>query len=529
MIKIKRALISVSDKTGLSELCHLLQDLQVEIISTGGTAKMLTNEGIKIMNISDYTGFPEILDGRVKTLHPKIHGGLLGLRDKEDHVQTMKEMEIQPIDLVVVNLYPFEEVSKRKEAIFEEVIENIDIGGPSMLRSAAKNFISVAVVTHPSQYEKIMKELKEHDGYITLETRKELAYIVFELTSRYDSMIAQYLIGQKDLHSGFPARFRMEGEKIYDLRYGENPHQEAAFYKTDSYSGNKEPSVVSAVQLQGKELSFNNILDLDGALSCIKEFKHPACVVVKHTNPCGVSVSSDSVTALKQAWEADSVSAFGSVIAFNRELDEACARFLSQYFVEVIIAPSFSLEAKNILQSKANLRLMELNSLLKWIQHPERDDKELDVKKVAGGFLLQKRDLKMELPEGFEVVTKNRPLREDMDELAFAWKVVKHVKSNAIVYTKNKTTLGIGAGQMSRVDSVKFGAMKAAKNMKSLRGSVLASDAFFPFRDGVDEAYKHEVKAIIQPGGSIRDKEVIDACNEHGIAMVLTKTRHFKH
>ncbi len=525
MSQINRALISVSDKTGLLPLCHFLKDQKVEIVSTGGTAKMLKENGIPIVGISDFTGFPEMLDGRVKTLHPKVHGGLLGLRDNEEHQKTMQEHGILPIDLVIVNLYPFEEVSKKADSSFEEIIENIDIGGPSMLRSAAKNFKFVAVVTHPNQYERVMDAMKSGDGTLSYAMRKELAQEAFTLTNRYDALIAAFLKKGKQEISDFPERFEFRGEKMQDLRYGENPHQKAACYKLEENT--TEPALVTAKKLQGKELSFNNILDFDAAISCVKEFQEPACVIVKHTNPCGVAVSDTGLQAFERAWAADSLSAFGSLIAFNREVDGETAKAITAHFVEGVIAPAFSEEALKIFQAKKNIRLMAEPHLLGWIQkaNPKTNDR-FDIKKIVGGFLLQERDLNIENETHFEVVTEKSPTSKQMQDLCFAWKVVKHVKSNAIVYVKDRTTVGIGAGQMSRVDSAKMGVLKA---VTSLQDAVLGSDAFFPFRDGVDTAAVSGIQAIVQPGGSLRDPEVIHACNEHSIAMVFTKTRHFRH
>jgi phosphoribosylaminoimidazolecarboxamide formyltransferase/IMP cyclohydrolase len=521
MSRICRALISVSDKTGLLPLCHFLKDQKVEIISTGGTAKNLKENKISTIEISDFTGFPEMLDGRVKTLHPKVHGGLLGLRDNETHQKTMEAHGILPIDLLIVNLYPFEEVSKKPASSFEEILENIDIGGPSMLRSAAKNFKFVAALTHPNQYESFMNAMKENDGMLPYAFRKDLAQAAFALTSHYDVLVAAFLKNGKPENSLFPQRFELRGEKVQDLRYGENPHQKAACYKLE---GSCEVSTVAtAKKLQGKELSFNNILDFDAAIACVKEFPDPVCVIVKHTNPCGVSVSDTALKAFERAWAADSSSAFGSLIAFNREIDTILAKAITTYFVEGVIAPSFSEEALKIFQTKKNIRLLELPILCN--QKADFSD-YLDIKKIVGGFLVQERDLKIDNENDFKVVTQKSPSSEQIRDLCFAWKVVKHVRSNAIVYAKNLTTVGIGAGQMSRVDSAKIGVFKAKV---PLEGAVLGSDAFFPFRDGVDAAAGSGIKAIVQPGGSLRDREVIDACNEHGIAMVFTGTRHFRH
>jgi phosphoribosylaminoimidazolecarboxamide formyltransferase/IMP cyclohydrolase len=512
MSKIQRALVSVSDKTNLVSFCRFLREIGVEIISTGGTARVLQESGIPITPIDEWTGFPEMLDGRVKTLHPRVHGALLGLRDKPEHVRTMEEHDIRPIDLVVVNLYPFETVSNREGSSFEEVIENIDIGGPSMVRSAAKNFRFVGIVTHPSQYGPVMKELKEHHGELSPEMKKSLSQQAFMLTSRYDNLISTYLKYGKPGSGEFPERLTIESWKLMDLRYGENPHQCAAFYRTGDEV--TEPAIPNASRLQGKELSFNNILDFDGALSCIKEFEDPVCVVVKHTNPSGVAAGNDPLSAFERAWAGDPVSAFGSVIAFNREVDADTARMITRYFVEGVIAPEYTQEAREIFAAKKNLRLLLLPSLARWASG-ERDRMTPD-----------RFDIKKEKIEEFETATENAPSREELNDLLFAWKVVKHVKSNAIVYVKNRATIGIGAGQMSRVDSARIGVQKAVTDLK---GAVMASDAFFPFRDAVDSAAEAGIRAIVQPGGSIRDEEVVRAANEHGIAMVFTRTRHFRH
>ena len=526
MSKIKRALISVFDKTHLIPFCRFLRDMGVEIISTGGTARALAEKGIEFIPISDVTGFPEMLDGRVKTLHPKIHGGLLALRENEAHMKTISEHGIEPIDLVVVNLYPFEKVSSNPKSTFEEVIENIDIGGPSMVRSAAKNFRSVGVVTNPSQYKRVMKELNVNSGELSLEVKKELAQAAFCLTSQYDNLIASFLQHGTPEKTDFPSRLSIEANKISDLRYGENPHQQAAFYRLDQSIA--EPCITEALQIQGKELSFNNIIDFDGALSCVKEFSDTACVIVKHTNPCGVAMGHDSLNAFERAWASDPLSAFGSVIAFNSEIDGKTAKAITEYFVEGVIAPDLSTEAKEIFQAKKNMRVMLLPSIHKWCQHKHREPSydRYDIKKVTGGLLLQTRDLKMEDETDFVVVTQKAPGKDELQNLVFGWKVVKHVKSNAIVYVKNKATIGIGAGQMSRVDSSRIGIQKASSGVKD---SVMASDAFFPFRDSIDLAAKAGITSIVQPGGSVKDKEVIDACNEYGISMVFTNTRHFKH
>ena len=523
MMKIKRVLISVSDKKGIVEFAKFLSEKGAEIISTGGTYRLLKENGINVIEISQYTGFPEMMDGRVKTLHPKIHGGLLALRDNEKHLKQMSENNILPIDMIVVNLYPFVETYKSSDKSFGEIIENIDIGGPSMLRSAAKNFKSVAVVSSPEQYEGI-KEYLEKNGDIPYEIRKELAKEVFKLTAAYDQAIYTFLSeGKTEISVNY---FPFAGEKIQELRYGENPHQKACFYR-DFMKWDIEPPVTEAKKLHGKELSFNNIIDFDGALDLVKEFSKKAVVVVKHTNPCGVAEGEGNlVDIFKRAWETDPISAFGSVIAINTAVDEDTAAEISKYFVEGIIAPSFTEKALEILTKKKNIRLLELKRLEDWISNYAERQKSIDIKKVSGGFLVQERNIIIGEKENFKCVTKRMPSDEEYEALLFAWKVVKHVKSNAIVYAKKGETIGIGAGQMSRVDSSKIAVMKAFKETK---GSVLASDAFFPFRDGIDAAAKAGVTAVIQPGGSIRDEEVISACNEHNIAMIFTGIRHFRH
>ncbi|MDP8219246.1 MAG: bifunctional phosphoribosylaminoimidazolecarboxamide formyltransferase/IMP cyclohydrolase [Candidatus Theseobacter exili] len=521
--KIERALISVSDKRGIAEFAKALSDMGVKIVSTGGTASMLKEACIPLTEISDYTGFPEMLDGRVKTLHPKVHGGLLGRRDKESHKEEMRKHEIPPIDMVVVNLYPFEETISKQGVMLEEAIENIDIGGPSMLRSASKNYRDVAVVTSPSKYELILSEMRSSGGRLSEEFKFRLAAEAFAQTSRYDALIANYL---NDLirpgASSFPHELNLSAKKAMDLRYGENPHQKASFYIEKVI---KDPCVSIARKIHGKELSFNNIIDLDSACEIVKTFSSPTAVVIKHTNPCGAASGSDLYDALVKAWATDPMSAFGSIVGLNRIVDRKTAMELSKYFIEAIIAPEFSDDAVEILTKKKNIRLMVLEGLDANSESPSLVA-GVDVKKVVGGVLMQDRDMGVISKKDLKVVTKRKPSDEELNSLLFAWKIVKHVKSNAIVYAKNNETLGIGAGQMSRVDSSRIAIMKAQKNLKD---SVLASDAFFPFRDGVDEAAKAGVVAIIQPGGSVRDQEVIDACDENGITMVFTGMRHFKH
>ncbi|MGA1863229.1 bifunctional phosphoribosylaminoimidazolecarboxamide formyltransferase/IMP cyclohydrolase [Deferribacter thermophilus] len=510
----KRALISVSEKSGIVEFARELVNLGIEIISTGGTAKLLKENGIDIVEISDFTGFPEILDGRVKTLHPKVHAGILNIRDNENHQLVMKEMGLVHIDLVVVNLYPFEKTVAKEGVRFDEAIENIDIGGPTMVRSAAKNHKYVAIVVDNNDYNKIIDEIK--NGGITYEMRLNLARKAFTHTAVYDALISNYF--NKVCKIDFPDEISLPMRKAQDLRYGENPHQKAAFYKSPLI---KEVSVSTSKQLHGKELSFNNIIDINAALELVKEFDKPAAVIIKHTNPCGVGIADNLLDAYNFALECDPVSAFGGIVAFNKILNKETAEKLKELFLEVVIAPDFDKEALDILTTKKNLRLIKTGDL------NQIKDNEFDVKKVVGGFLLQDRDLEnFDKEHGLKVVTKRKPTEEELEALKFAWIVVKHVKSNAIVYANKNQTIGIGAGQMSRVDSSIIAAMKARK---SLNGCVMASDAFFPFRDSVDEAAKNGITAIIQPGGSIRDNEVIEAANEHNIAMIFTGMRHFKH
>ncbi|MFC1668417.1 bifunctional phosphoribosylaminoimidazolecarboxamide formyltransferase/IMP cyclohydrolase [Chlamydiota bacterium] len=522
MKKIERALISVTDKTGIIEFSGGLHELGIHIISTGGTAKILKDAGIPITLISEFTGFPEILDGRVKTLHPKVHGGLLGLRSKQSHIDQMKEHNIVPIDMVVVNLYAFGKVIQDTSVSLAEAIEHIDIGGPSMLRSAAKNYTDVAVLTDPENYRFILDELQKNNCSLPPHLLVTLAQKVFQKTAHYDAVIASYLSKKvQTVTPSFPETVLLNYEKQRDLRYGENPHQKAAFYTERSP---QEISITTAKKIWGKELSFNNIIDFDGALETVKEFNEPTVAVIKHTNPCGVASSTAIEDAFRKAWATDPVSAFGSVIGCNMPISKELAKEISQYFVEGIIAPSFQEDALDILGQKKNIRLL---SLEQWIPGKiDFDSSEFDLKKVVGGLLVQERDLLSVNEDDLTVMTEKHPSQEELKSLIFAWKVVKHVKSNAIVYARGTETIGIGAGQMSRVDSAQFGILKAQKEIK---GSVLASDAFFPFRDSIDAAYKAGITAIIQPGGSIRDEEVIQACDEQAIAMVFTGKRHFRH
>ncbi len=521
MGKIRRAIVSVSDKRGVVSFAKRLAEMGIEILSTGGTAKTLRENGISVKDISEYTGFPEMLDGRVKTLHPKVHGGLLGQRSKKEHLEKMNEHGILPIDLVAVNLYPFEETIAREDCSLEEAIENIDIGGPTMLRSAAKNYPDVTVVVDPEDYELVLYELKEK-GEISIETNFRLAKKVFQHTARYDGAISNYL-GQLD-EAGrrafeFPETFTFQVKKVQELRYGENPHQKAAFYREDRVT---EPSVSNAVQLHGKELSFNNILDIDSAYETVKEFEEPATVIIKHNNPCGVAISLKGLAdAYRKARDCDPVSAFGGVVGFNRVVDEETAREMMEIFLEAIIAPGYDPKALEILKAKKDLRILQTPPL-----HPMVIQKGSDLRKVVGGLLVQDRDLGRVPMEQWRVVTRRKPTEEEKRAMAFGWKVAKHVKSNAIVLVREDRTIGIGAGQMSRVDSTRLAVMKARSSTK---GTVLASDAMFPFRDGVDTGAEAGATAIIQPGGSIRDEEVIAAADEYNIAMVFTGMRHFRH
>jgi phosphoribosylaminoimidazolecarboxamide formyltransferase/IMP cyclohydrolase len=521
MVRIDRALVSVSDKTGLAEISQALHAMGVQLISTGGTAVFLRERKIPVIDVSEHTGFPEILDGRVKTLHPKIHGGLLGMRDKPSHLAQMKEQGIQPIDMVIVNLYPFRETAAKEGATYPEVIEQIDIGGPSMIRSAAKNHASVAVVTDPRDYGWIAEEMKTHGGALSDATRFILAQKAFASTASYDSAIAAYFServwsteGARKQSGALPASEVLSLEKITDLRYGENPHQRAALYRKASESSF---GVAGAEFLHGKELSYNNLLDSDGAWNLVLEFDKPAATVIKHTNPCGVAQADRLVDAYTLARDCDPVSAFGSVIAFNRSVDAETAAEINKTFVEVVLAPDFAPDALAVLQQKKNIRLLKVRS---------NEPLALQHRQIGGGFLVQDKDMHYLRPEEIKTVTKRAPTPEELEALLFGWRVVKHVKSNAIVFADASRMLGIGAGQTSRVDAVKWGALKATHPLK---GCALASDAFFPFPDGLLVAASHGVRAIIQPGGSVRDQEVIDAANEHDIAMIFTGIRHFKH
>jgi len=541
--KIKRALISVSDKSGIIEFARALRDFGVEIISTGGTGKILREAGIEVRDVSDVTGFPEIMDGRVKTLHPRIHGALLALRDNVEHVAAMKAHGIEPIDMVVINLYPFEQTIKREGVTLKEAVEQIDIGGPAMIRSAAKNWEELAVVTSPDDYHAIVEELNGNAGAVTRSTRRRLAEQAFMRTATYDAIIFAYLksLDQKQSAKGSivfgsigssPERanvdapeFSMETfrgnlpnsaewtiSKVANLRYGENPHQMAGLYQTASRHG-----VANAQLLSGKEMSFNNYVDADAAWQLVCDFEENACAIIKHTNPAGVGIGDSTEEAYRKALATDPVSAFGGIVAFNHPVDEFAARAVIEIFTEVIIAPDYEEAALAVLSTKKNLRVLRATAA---------PAEGLEYKQISGGMLVQTKDAHKLKREDLKVVSARQPTSEEIRALLFAWTVCKHTKSNAIVYAREDQTVGVGAGQMSRVDSVKLGAMRA---QLPLKGSVLASDAFFPFRDGIDEAAKHGISAVIQPGGSVRDDEVITAANEHGLAMVFTGIRHFKH
>ncbi|EGR2325660.1 bifunctional phosphoribosylaminoimidazolecarboxamide formyltransferase/IMP cyclohydrolase [Vibrio alginolyticus] len=524
---IRRALISVSDKTGIVEFAQALAERGVDILSTGGTARLLAEQGIAVTEVSDYTGFPEMMDGRVKTLHPKVHGGVLGRRGQDDDV--MEKHGINPIDMVVVNLYPFAETVAKEGCTLADAVENIDIGGPTMVRSAAKNHKDVTIVVNAGDYGRVIAEMDANDKSLTLETRFDLAIAAFEHTASYDGMIANYFgtmvpsYGENkdgDEESKFPRTFNQQFEKKQDMRYGENSHQAAAFYVE---ANPQEASVSTARQIQGKALSYNNIADTDAALECVKEFNEPACVIVKHANPCGVALGKDILEAYNRAYQTDPTSAFGGIIAFNQELDaETAAAIVERQFVEVIIAPSVSAEAIEVVAAKKNVRLLECGE---WTTKTTG----FDVKRVNGGLLVQDRDQGMVSLDDLKVVSKRQPTEEELKDALFCWKVAKYVKSNAIVYSKGDMTIGVGAGQMSRVYSAKIAGIKAADEGLQVEGCVMASDAFFPFRDGIDAAAGAGIKCVIQPGGSMRDDEVIAAADEHGMAMIFTGMRHFRH
>ena len=522
---VNRALISVSDKTGILEFAQALHQRGVEILSTGGTFRLLRDSGIPAVEVSDYTGFPEMMDGRVKTLHPKVHGGILGRRGQDDTV--MSEHAIKPIDIVVVNLYPFEQTVAKPGCSLEDAVENIDIGGPTMVRAAAKNHAHVNIVVDTGDYPRILAELDTHQGQTSYPLRFDLAIKAYEHTAAYDGAIANYfgcMLGDGKVEGGreaFPRTFNSQFRKAQEMRYGENPHQRAAFYVEKDPA---EAGIATAQQLQGKELSYNNMADTDAALECVKSFAEPACVIVKHANPCGVATAADLKTAYDLAFATDPESAFGGIIAFNRELDGATAQaIVERQFVEVIIAPRVSRDAVKAVATKKNLRLLACGD---WDTQRAGG---LDYKRVNGGLLVQDRDTGMVSESDLKVVTQRAPTEQEIRDLLFAWKVAKFVKSNAIVYAKNNQTVGVGAGQMSRVNSARIAGIKAEHAGLDVKGSVMASDAFFPFRDGLDNANAAGIAAVIQPGGSMRDEEVIAAADEHNIAMVFTGMRHFRH
>jgi phosphoribosylaminoimidazolecarboxamide formyltransferase / IMP cyclohydrolase len=538
MPSLSRALISVSDKTGVVELARSLARLGIQILSTGGTARLLADQGLAVTEVADHTGFPEMLDGRVKTLHPMIHGGLLARRDLPEHREALQTHGIAPIDLLVVNLYPFEQTVATPGCTLEQAIENIDIGGPAMIRSAAKNWRDVVVLTDADQYPVVLREI-ERDGTVSQATRFALAVAAFNRISSYDGAISDYLSGLEHKADStpapvpsrtlFPGQFNPRFVKLQDLRYGENPHQQAAFYRDPQPAAG---SLVTARQVQGKELSYNNIADADAAWECVKSFQSPACVIVKHANPCGVALGTDSTQAYERAFQTDPTSAFGGIIAFNREVDAAAAKAVSRQFVEVLIAPSYSPEATTLLAAKPNVRVLQVPLAEAAGDSSQAHDStrvSYDFKRVGSGLLVQTADTHALGRAQVKVATRISPSAEQMDDLMFAWQVAKHVKSNAIVFCAGLRTLGIGAGQMSRIDSARIASIKAANAGLSLSGSVVASDAFFPFRDGLDVVVEAGAVAVIQPGGSVRDDEVIAAANERNVSMVLTGVRHFRH
>jgi phosphoribosylaminoimidazolecarboxamide formyltransferase/IMP cyclohydrolase len=517
-LPIKRALISVSDKTGVVDFAKFLASCDVKILSTGGTAKLLAANGVKVVEVGDYTGFPEMMDGRVKTLHPKVHGGILARRDLAHHVEAMQKHDIPAIDMVVVNLYPFAQTVAKPDCTFDDAIENIDIGGPAMVRASAKNHAFVAIVTDHHDYAAITDEMKAHRGALSKATRLSLSKKAFAHTAEYDAMISTYLSSLADdgERKAFPDKLHLTFTKSQDMRYGENPHQDAAFYVEGHAAAG---TLAHYQQLQGKELSYNNIADADAAWQCVRAFEVPACVIVKHANPCGVAIATKPLEAYRRAFSTDPTSAFGGIIAFNRELDGATAEAVSKQFVEVVLAPLFSAEARRVFESKKNVRLLELPLA--------PSVKDVDMKRVGGGLLVQSSD-DYDIAH-LKVVTKKKPSAEEMNDLVFAFRVAKFVKSNAIVFCRHGMTLGVGAGQMSRIDSTKIAAIKAKNAGLTLKGSVAASDAFFPFRDGLDVIAQAGATAVIQPGGSMRDEEVIAAADEQGVAMVVTGMRHFRH
>jgi phosphoribosylaminoimidazolecarboxamide formyltransferase / IMP cyclohydrolase len=520
LVTIRRALLSVSDKSGLVDFARALVARKVELLSTGGTAQALRDAGLAVTDVSAYTGFPEIMDGRVKTLHPRVHGGLLGRRGIDDAV--MAKHDIPPIDLLVVNLYPFAQTVAKPDCTYADAIENIDIGGPAMVRAASKNHESVTVIVDPVDYKLVAADLDANAGATSIDTRSRLAAKAFAHTAKYDTMVSQYLLAREENPGElFPQTLPLMYEKIQDLRYGENPHQQAAFYREP---GAKGSCVANARMLQGKELSFNNIADTDTAVECVRVFNEPACVIVKHANPCGVATAVSLADAYDRAYRTDPTSAFGGIIAFNRELDEATAAAIAnRQFVEVIAAPSVSPGAAAALAGKQNVRVLVIGAL------SQQSPSELEFRSVVGGLLVQSRDTALAQPDTFQIVTTLKPTPTQYADLWFAWRVCKYVKSNAIVFAKEGMTIGVGAGQMSRVYSTRVAALKAKDEGLTVEGSSMASDAFFPFRDGIDVAAEYGIKAIVQPGGSKRDDEVIAAANEHGMTMVFTGMRHFRH
>ena len=520
---IKQALISVSDKTGVLEFARALAAMNVKLLSTGGTAKLLAENGLAVTEVADYTGFPEMLDGRVKTLHPKVHGGILARRDFPAHMDALNQHAIPTIDMVVVNLYPFQQTVAKSQCSLEDAIENIDIGGPAMLRSSAKNHKDVVVICDPADYVCVLDEMKATQGEVSYETRFALAKKVFAHTAQYDGAITNYLsaLGPEREHAtraAYPETLNLHYTKLQDMRYGENPHQSAAFYRD---LAPVDGALANYRQLQGKELSYNNIADADAAWECVKTFEGAACVIIKHANPCGVAVGADALEAYAKAFQTDPTSAFGGIIAFNCALDGKAAEAVAKQFVEVLIAPSFTAEARKLFESKQNVRLLEIPLA--------RAVNVYDMKRVGGGLLLQSSDAKNVQTAELKVVTRKQPTPQQLQDMMFAWRVAKFVKSNAIVFCGNGMTLGVGAGQMSRIDSARIASIKAQNAGLPLAGSAVASDAFFPFRDGLDVVVAAGATCVIQPGGSMRDQEVIDAADEQGIVMALTGTRHFRH
>ena len=520
---IKQALISVSDKTGVLEFARALSAMNINLLSTGGTAKLLADNGLPVTEVADYTGFPEMLDGRVKTLHPKVHGGILARRDLPQHMDALSQHDIPTIDMVVVNLYPFQQTVAKDDCQLEDAIENIDIGGPAMLRSSAKNHKDVVVICDPADYQRVLDEMKANAGEVSRDTRFDLAIKVFAHTANYDGAITNYLSAlgpdrQHQTRAAYPKTLNLQFVKLQDMRYGENPHQSAAFYRDASAV---QGALANYTQLQGKELSYNNIADADAAWECVKSLDAPACVIVKHANPCGVAVGADAYEAYSKAFKTDPTSAFGGIIAFNCALDGKAAEVVAQQFVEVLIAPAFSDAARKVFASKQNVRLLEI---------PLGQAVNLfDLKRVGGGLLLQSADAKNVDASELTIVSKKQPTPAQLHDMMFAWRVAKFVKSNAIVFCGNGMTLGVGAGQMSRIDSARIASIKAHNAGLSLAGSVVASDAFFPFRDGLDVVVAAGATCVIQPGGSMRDQEVIDAADEQGVVMAYTGVRHFRH